>query len=72
MNNGSAYHPTKPRQPTAKAQATYDMIHTHPGISTAQLSKLLACANMPARLASLEAQGLLISEDEYGCLYPFP
>ena len=71
MNNGNAYHPTKPRHTTAKARELYALICDIPGSSSAELGRILGIANMPARLASLEAQGMLISEDEYGCLYPF-
>jgi len=69
MNNGNAYHITKPRKPTAPIQEIYALICARPGISTTELNRRFS--GIQNRLASLEAQGLLVSEDQYGCLYPF-
>jgi len=69
----NTYTRNGPTRCTAKAQELYDLICAQPGMEITDLAKQLGITRSAGvyRLASLEAQGLLLSEDQYGNLYPF-
>ena len=63
-----------PDHVTVPLEDFYNVIQQHPqGISYADLANTLGVkkGSLTSRLASLHNQGMLITEDDYGNVYPF-
>ena len=60
-------------KPKVTPQELYQLIEKSPGINATDLAKLaeIKRSSLDGRLATLHAQGLLITEDENGRFYPF-
>jgi hypothetical protein len=54
------------------AEALYDLICAHPGIYHRDLARLAGkSGNIQSNLATLDAHGFLVYEDDAGQLFPF-